>query len=101
VTTATDALQHVTDLHQVMMSDPFWQYKHEKRTTGSGAIPCQKWLAEAETCVPPLDTDRAGKTRPPTPALERYAELCALGSEEGDPAGPAAGTADQTWLSLE
>jgi len=100
-TTATDALQYGLERHEVMMSDPFWPYKHVKRTTGSGALPFQKWLAEAETCVPPLDADRAGKTSPSPPAHERDAELCALGSEEGDPAGPAAGSMDFMYLSHE
>jgi len=96
VTTATDALQYVRELHEVMTSHPYWKYKHVKRTTGSVAIPRQKWLAEAETWVPTLDADRAGNRRPPPPGHECDAELCALGSEEGHPARPAAGSTAQT-----
>jgi len=43
VTSAVDALQYVQKLHKVMMSDPFWRYKHLKRRAGSFAIPWQQW----------------------------------------------------------
>jgi len=72
------------------MRDPFWRDNHVKRTTGSVAITWLKWLAEAETWVPTLDADRAGKKRPPPPSHERDGEPCALSSEEGAPAVPAA-----------
>jgi len=43
VTSAVDALQYVRELQKVMMSDPFWRYKHLKRRAVSFAIPWQQW----------------------------------------------------------
>jgi len=93
LTTAADALQYVRKLHAVMISDPFWRYKHVKRATGSVAISWQQWLAEAESWVLTPDADRAGKPHPPRPAHERDAELSALAAEEEKPAASAAGSA--------
>jgi len=91
VTSAADALQYVPELHKVMMSDPYWRYKHSKRSAGSVAIPWQQWFAEAESCVPTLDADRAGKPRRSPPGHDRDADLLASAAEDGEHLEPSAG----------
>jgi len=91
MTSAAHALQYVRELHKVMMSDPFWRYKHLKRSAGSVPIPWQQWLVEAESWVPTLDADRAGRPRPSPPAHDRDAELLASAAEYREALEPSAG----------